>query len=336
MFCCPEQTVPRQEEAIVANSRWGYRLERVLFGIATLVVVGCDQPETTLAPEISSAEIQRYVTGNAALSLSPQGQFQLPAPRAPDSVPIISPDRARDLAQAFVRTWGPHYERVWSEERGAPIRVDALEPAGRVLYASTPYALFPTGFHSAFRKAYGPWYLVVMAERGTPALMVAVSAYNTDLRIDGHGRVITQQQAGNEFEAWVIGPSDRALRPATPEEAVARIARATGIRTREPPHLLLRDSRQHPASALWSLALERDVRVRPRGGGAEVATESLLVGPNGKVFFAPASQPSEEVTTAIRYTPDGERVGPETVRLPMRPGAATLYVEVNLESESAP
>jgi hypothetical protein len=279
--------------------------------------------------------MRRYVAGDAAHALSPHGRFALDPPRAPDEIPIISADRARELARAYVRTWGQLLERRWSEEGGITIEANRLQAQDRVYFADTPYGRFPDGFHPAFRKAYGPWYLVTMSQGGVPVLAVGVAAYDTDLRIDGHGRIVPQAQSGNEFESWAIGAARGALRPTAPEDAVARVGRATGVRTAATPRLLLRDSRQHPASAIWLLPLERGIRVR-RAGGPPQEARTLFAGPNGRLFVAAAAQPPAEVTTAIRYTPAGERVGAETVRVPVRPGAAVEYMEVAIEEEVKP
>ncbi len=123
-----------------------------------LIAGGCGAEIT--APELAdSADVRPYVTGAAAADLTADGLFVLPAPTAPAERPIITPERARALAASYVLSFGPSAKRDWEEVRGRPIDISRLEAEPRVFYASSPYGLFPAGYHPAFTHGYGPWYL---------------------------------------------------------------------------------------------------------------------------------------------------------------------------------
>ncbi|CAN5777300.1 hypothetical protein BH23GEM5_BH23GEM5_10820 [soil metagenome] len=71
-----------------------------------LIAGGCGAEITP--PELAdSADVRPYVTGTAAVSLTAEGLFVLPAPPAPAERPVITPERARALAAAYVFTFGP-------------------------------------------------------------------------------------------------------------------------------------------------------------------------------------------------------------------------------------
>lgn len=311
---------------------------RIAVALLVLSLSACDDPElVTPTPVPSSAEIQRYVTGEAAQGLNAQGQFDLTVAEADASASpgSISPSRARDLALAFVHTWGSVYGPLWEKERGGAINAGSLEAHPRVYRADTPYGPFPTGFHPAFARAFGPWYLVRMVSGEEPVLLVAVSAYATDLKVDGHGYLIQPRLGGNDIVTWAISANPEGYRPAAPEEVVARVGRATGARTEHVPELWLLDSSQHPGSAVWRIALDRTVQVRPRSGEPPRPVRELFAGPGGRLFTASASQPGAHRTTAVRVDAEGNRIGAATVDVPIRGGRPVSFTEVTVDDGGA-
>lgn len=311
---------------------------RIAVALCVLSLSACEDPElVTPVPVPLSAEIQRYVTGEAAQGLNAQGQFDLTVAEAGSSTSSrsISPSRARDLALAFVRTWGSVYQPLWEKERGGAVDAGSLEPHPRVYRAETPYGSFPTGFHPAFARAFGPWYLVSMVSGEEPVLLVAVSAYATDLKIDGHGYLVEPLLSGNDLVTWTISASPKGYRPATPEQAVALVGRATGARTERVPELWLLDSSHHPGSAVWRTALDRTVQVRPRSGEPPRQVRELFVGPGGRLFTPSASQPESHRTTAIRVDAEGNRIGAATVDVPIQGGRPVNFTEVMVDGGGA-
>ncbi|MBW3654877.1 MAG: hypothetical protein KY444_02130, partial [Gemmatimonadetes bacterium] len=114
-------------------------------------------------------------------------------------MPIISPERARDLAASNVLSFGPALKRHWEEDRGRAIDITRLRPEPRVFFASTPYAVFPDGFHPAFRRAVGPYYLVRMGTGRGAEVIEAVSAYNIDMGIADDGKLDLPELSGMHF-----------------------------------------------------------------------------------------------------------------------------------------
>lgn len=281
----------------------------------------------------SPPDLRPYVTEAAAEAVGADGLFVLPEPVAPSARPIITPGRARLLAASYVLSFGPSLKPYWDAERGETIGLDRVQPDARVFNAMTPYGVFPEGYHSAFGRAVGPYHVVVMRSEGTRVLLVGVAAYSTEVEIDAEGKIERPVQRGNEFVSQGI-PKDtlRAnlswLLP--PEEAVVRVGRLTGARVRAVPELAWPGVSVHPLASLWKLSLDRVVRVRYAKSGRVAEVRHLYVGSEaGRKLMVPADgQPTEFSMPAIRIGANGEELGTEQVRLPIRPGMPTVFEEV--------
>jgi hypothetical protein len=297
---------------------------------AFVVVSACDRPSPTNLDE--RPDVRQFVTGAAAKSLDNEGVFQLPAPVAPDTVPIISAERATDLAVSFVLSFGPATEKFWEEDRGGRVDFRTLKPDPRVFYASTPYELFPAGYHPSGRRAFGPFYLVQMVFGSEPLVTVAVSAYNMDVLIDNEGKLNRPVLSGSDFLSQGVSRDTTKgyLPPLTPEQAAIRVGRLTGARVSDVPEFVLPGFPLSPLHAAWKLILDRKVRVRTvRGSRTAEVRELYLGGARSRTLLIPAlEQPSEWVTMASRITPEGERRGAETVRLLIQADHPTVFEEV--------
>jgi hypothetical protein len=289
--------------------------------VGAVVLGACTEREIT-GPS-TAVDVRPYVTGAAAASLDADHLFAFPAPTAPSTKAIISPARAADLAMAFVLSWGPSVRKWWEEDRGGPVDLAKLQPDSRAFYALPPYALFPDGYHPAFPRFYGPYYMVRMRAGSQYPVLVAVSAYSTEVLISADGRINRPAESGGEF-------SDKALAADTmrdyfaflsPEEAVARVAQRTGTRISEVPQLVLSEMRLGPVGgALWKITLERPVRVRVVDSGRTAEVTEVYVGrKRGRELLIPAAQQPAEVTESALPRGDGEVV-PEMVKVGIRPG----------------
>lgn len=319
---------------LLLRSRFG-RPALSIASASILMLAGCDQnePSATLLPP-SSANLSKYVTGQAAQSLNARGEFEIPGPPAAPDAPIISKERAGDLAVAFVRTWGRFYVKDWMRQHGASINLEGLQVDPRIHYVDSPYGHFPDGYHPAFRRAYGPWYLVHLTAGATPVLIVAVSAYNTDLEIDPVGKLVAQRLSGNDFEAMAISRGRAGFKPVSPEVAVSQVGQRSGARITRAPELALLFVNQHPtnaAAAVWKLSMDRPLRVRSSNGTRRAEVWDVFVGSGGALHIPASTQPAKIEATAIRYDAHGNRVGPETVNVQVKPGAAVSFEEVVLE-----
>lgn len=301
------------------------RLVRLLLAVSATVAAGCDGGITTPA---EVPDVRPYVTGAAAAALAADGTFAFPAPASPTGRAIVGPERARLLAASYVLSAGTNLVRYWEDDRGRRIDLARLQPNARVFYAATPYAPFPEGYHPAFGHAFGPYYLVRMMEGGTPAVMVAVAAYATQVEIGADGMISRPVQSGSEFLSRGV-PVDAGRAVPTPEQAVVRVGRLTGARVQAVPELVVPGWPQGPMEALWKLTLDRTVPVRTKGG-RRLDTRHLYTGGGaGRQLMVPATdQPTHLPFLAARVSPTGESLPPEMVNLPILPGAVTVFEEV--------
>lgn len=276
-----------------------------------------------------------FVTGDAALNLNRAGRFNLQATGPSTAVPAISAERAGELALANVRTYAPFFRSSWEKDRGAPIDVGSLRVDPRILYAETPYAVFPDGYHPAYRRSFGPYYLVRLVSGTTPVLLVAVSAYGTDVRIERDGTVSLPAIGGDEFIEHAISASATSgFRPISPEEAVEMVGRLAGARTKEVPELVLRGLHYHPAIALWKVSLDRAVEVRGASGARRLNTPTLYVGPAGQLFIPAEAQPRAERGTFQRGPgANGSRGAQAVAEVPIRSGQVAAFEEVFLGTQ---
>ncbi|HYW07378.1 MAG TPA: hypothetical protein VE913_10500 [Longimicrobium sp.] len=300
--------------------------------------------------EARMPDVSPYVTAELAAQLTADGRFRLPPPKAPDDVPIITEGRARELASAFLRTWGRMTIPRWAWERNAPIDPGGVSPAARVYYAETPHGRVPDDvYHPAIRRMYGPMYIVPLVSGSEVVAFLAVSAYSTDLRIDSDGTVLEPMLGGSYFFSAAVAPNPRDPRfhydPVSSEEAVKRASELTGARVAEMPTLVLRHG-YHPAMAQWRVKLDRPVRVRrqpspgPKGIASFVPDDTpipireLYVGPNAFLSIPRAVQPNH---LALWYTTSpGPRYGPEPHKkydLPRRNDLPVQYDPVTHDKE---
>jgi hypothetical protein len=281
-----------------------------------------------------------FLTAQAAQRLDEAGHFRMEPPAPPAHLPIITPERARELAGAFLHTWGHTRGRAWQGERGRAVDLGSLRLSPRVFYAQTPYGPVPGSHHPAYQRLYGPWYILHFVSGTEPVVVLAVSAYATDLRIDEHGRVRQPVKGGTYFLSLAVSASDGRFVPLTPEEAAAHASRATGTRVADVPTLVLRGNGWHPATAQWKVTLHRPVRVaRTTPAGPAAAAESvgeLYVGPGGVLSVPAAGQ--RPFTRVPVLTAHGARGGPPPhvmVDVPRRGDLPTALDEVTVTQEGA-
>jgi hypothetical protein len=263
-------------------------------------------------------DLQAYVSPTAAGQIGPDGRFLLATPRAPDDIAIITPDRARELAIAFLHTWGHSHADVWKHQRGSAINPGSLQLIDRVYFARSPHGRFPDGHHGAYRRMLGPWYVLHFTDGREAVLAVAISAYSTDLEIR-NGAIRQPAEGGTYFMTSAVAATS-AVRgpyyPVTPEDAVALAGKLTGARIDAAPELVLRAG-WHPVMSAWKLTLDRPVSVTRKNvrgtsaPGERVATREIYVG-SGNVLLIP-----------VHAQPAGTRM--LTENLPGR-SAATLNV----------
>lgn len=264
-------------------------------------------------------DVKPYVTEQVAKQLTPEGRFQLALARAPDDIPIITAERARELARGYLRSWGPASVPRWAWERGGSLDPGAITPASRIYFAQTPLGRIPDDlYHPAIRRIYGPMYIVPLESGGEVVTLLCISAYSTDVEINSRGLIETPRLGGSFFFSKAVAPNPRDPRfhfvAVSPEEAVKHVAEQTGARVTEVPELVLLAG-YHPASAAWRIKLDRPARVR----------RIALPTPPGVVLPAPDATPFavSELYVANNYiltVPSNNQPPHKRINYPTGPG----------------
>ncbi|HEX8208889.1 MAG TPA: hypothetical protein VF584_01785 [Longimicrobium sp.] len=285
----------------------------------------------------STEDVRPFVTGAASASVDAQGLFVFPTPVSPSALQILTPERARELAEAHVRTDGPNFEKDWEKERGAGIDLATLRADPRVLYVPTPFSLMPEGYHRSYTRELGPYYLVRMTSGREVVLYIAVAAYATEVAIDADGK--TQRPAlgrGGEFVVHPIARDTAQYRMFTPEQAAILAGRMTGVRVSEIPVLVQQQKPYSPTISLWRLTLERPVRVRAAQSARSLDVSEIYIDAlrSSRLQIPVLNQPTSDTIFALRARPDGSLINsdPERLLIPILAGAPTHFEPVIVES----
>ncbi|HJQ19000.1 MAG TPA: hypothetical protein VJ867_01540 [Gemmatimonadaceae bacterium] len=257
--------------------------------VATLAIAYACADVTN--PEIIP-DVRRYVTDSAALALDEHGRFHFPdtISGTAEGVPLVSGSYARELATAFVHSYGPAFLSAWQNERGGPIALSRLSAASRVYPAPTAFEMVPdVGCHPAFVRLFGSYYLLTFDNADEPQVYLAVSAQTTEYSVDQNGDLVEPGRTGQDFVSDGIPIAGGFI--TGPEQAVARAAQATSALINRVPQLVLRQNNLFaPTFALWRVSLDRQVNVA-RDTGAAQNVSTLYVGPDSRVYVPSAVQP---------------------------------------------
>jgi hypothetical protein len=314
------------------QNRWSTLLSATLILMAA---AACDNAPSTIAPS-TPPNIVAYVTQDVAQSLTRDGRFILASPQSPDGTPLISEARARQLAATYVRTMGPFHVGAWQQQRGSAISLAALAPAPRAYFAQSPYAAVPNGLHPSVRKLYGPYYVVPLLEKGSVAVLLAVSAYNADEQIGDDGQLNLPPMDGNAFVSSGIPASMSAYAAMSPEEVVVQSARASKRKVAAVPELVRPSARVMPIFALWKVALDSDVAIVRGVGHALDRTRSVFVGRTSADDLRTPSlvQPLDDTGTAVTVDANGRAGTDVSFRVKVRPGQTVDYEPITVKPES--
>ncbi len=297
----------------------------MLAAVFTIVIGGCDASRSPVSP--LPPDVTAIVTENVARSLDANGRFVLPAPEAPDASPIISEIRARQLAAAYLQSFGIFHVRWWERGRGGKLDLAELTVGPRVYFASTPYGPVPAGLFPSAKKLFGPFYIVPLYQRGSLAVLLGISAYNVDMEIGTDGELILPRFDGNGFIASGVPAGNSGWSAISPEEAATIVARMANRKVARVPELVLPGARIMPVYPLWKVTLENDVDVTRRGEQRQEQTR--------EIFFAKSrdtgmrlptrTQPTEELRIAPSLDAQG-RLGPDVeFRVPLLTGRAVQF-----------
>jgi hypothetical protein len=228
------------------------------------------------------------VTGAALSSLGPGGVFETEPP-ASEPFAQITPETARAQAVVAARIFGPGLRSYLESQHGKPIDLNSLIPT-RVYYGTSAYdQTIPYDFPLGIRKMLGPYYLVVLSAGDEPAVTVAVSAYNTNIRVERSALKYLTVEQGHDFRLKGVRPGELDGLPISPERAVQIASTTTGARVAGPPRLQLATARQIPQASWWRMPLDRAVSARDGPSSAVRAVTEVVVGPDRRVLAAVAA-----------------------------------------------
>jgi hypothetical protein len=307
----------------------------IAIAVCTLVVAAaCDRGAgTPTGIDAPPPEIRAFVTGEAAAALSPDGTFPYAGATHHREDPIISPRVAGEQALGYVRAYGQFLHRSWEKEAGRSIDLLSLRAHPRVFYAESPYGRFPgPPVFQGYRKGFGPFYLVTLTDGRAPVLLISVSAFNTDVRIDERGLARIPQEGGEEFLSWGVPLDTTKYVVMTPERAVARLGLRTGARVTTPPQLVQMSAFHHPVLAVWRLSLDRPIRVRAAGGGWERETRDVYLNGRGHYMVPAQEQPAGHTDWFLTETWSAENRERIQATVPIFPGSAVEWVTVAPEA----
>ncbi len=316
------------------------------------IVSACRRP----APIPEPPDVRPWVVGEAVANLNEAGHFHLPPPRSPTGAAILFPERAIELATAYVHQRTSykdlprnfHGERLshMDKEHGDIIDFQSLRPGPRAYFPQIPYGPVADSLPEYVREAYGPYYLVPFYSRGgLEVMVVSVAAEATGLRIDQEGRVRPPGGTGSlPFNREVVSAGVEYPVPLTPECAVRLVAEATGRKVIRVPELIHPGRLWHPAVTYWKLALDQPVAVRGDSTRRVDNLREIYIGLEPRVKFEPgalrpvlfrplAEQPTVDTAKVVVPSldrPPGEPPARYTVEIPIRPGSPVRFEKARL------
>lgn len=271
--------------------------------LAVLSTTACDRQSLPSAPPEQS-KLRAALVGDAAVSLQANDELALGRPTSPDGDAIISEGYARSLAMAYLRSFGRTFHATWERQRGGRIDLSTLSAGPRIYFARSAYGAFPRGFHPAMRKAYGPYYLVTLLSGGEPVILIAVSAYNSDMRTDASGQLVLPPLNGMGFIHEGLPTDPSRYRLPSPEEAVLSASEATGARISTVPVLVMPNREQTPLLAAWRVELDREV-MTSNARSQRALVRQIFVGPRLSDRLTKAALEQETEVSGIGPTLSG-------------------------------
>lgn len=270
---------------------------RAFIPLAALVSIlfGCvDAPNmpTNSAP-LEQRDLSHFVTSDVLQHIRAANVAEFASPWLTEDA--VTPGRARELAVAFARQFGPYVRGSLEDFHGSAIDFSALTAATSVSFVHSAYEPLPKDAFGPLRKAAGPYYLVTLEHGSTPVLVVAVSALANDVSIDGN-RLIPAKVYGNEFRMGAVASNGRGL-PVTIEKAVMIVGEATNARVSAIPTFHSRGVEWSPRTGYWRLQLDRPVQLAD--GNTKVSGAVAYVDGEGTLTLHPPP-----VNAAIFASPD--------------------------------
>lgn len=312
---------------------FGSRSIRAVAVVAACVLASCDGSPTGLSLD-ANPDIRALVTGAAADSLGADGRFRIDPDVAAsrEGMPVVTADRARELAAAFAKSFGPAFHPYWVKERGGSINLGALAPSVRVFPMHTAYGSVPTvGCHPSYVRSFGSYYLLTLDAGSSQNVRLGVSAQTTLYSVSPIGGLVEPSRTGSDFDSDGVRVDGKGRILLTPEQAVALAAGATGRMATTVPQLFGRGVLWVSTAALWRVTLDQPVTA-VRANGSTVQSQVLYVSSeaDSRFFVADDVQPSSATMICSKVDESLVESGEETITVQIRAGQPTAFTSVTL------
>lgn len=333
-FCLSPHHPQRDGMSIrVHTSSGSRRMVRTVAVVMAHILAACDSSPTEphLDPD---PDIRALVTGAAADSLGADGRFMGNADvsASREGMPVVTAARARELAAAFARSFGPAFHDDWIKERGGPIALAALVPSARVFPLHTVHESVPdVGCHPSHIRSFGSYYLLTLDDGSDQNVRLGVSAQTTEYSVGPNGELVEPSRTGSDFDSDGVRVDGKGRILLSPEQAVALAAAATGRLVTAVPRLFGRGILWVSTAALWRVTLDQPVTAA-RADGRSVQTQVLFVSSeaDSRFFVADDVQPSSATLTCWKVDENLVDSGTETITVQIRPDQPTAFTNVTL------
>ncbi len=255
---------------------------RPILAITATSLLACQEQRPESPTAVESASIKNMVTPSVAAALTATGAFSSTSALPNGGMAVISPERAAELAVAYMREFGPHIRDNIEQHHGAQVDLTQLKAEPQVLLSESPYNALPANAGMPFHRALGSYYLVRLRNSSDPVLSVAVSVHATNIDVELGGKMRAIGALGNEFRTWVIPKASPSQPNISPEQAVVATYRAFGELIAEPPRFVRAGAEFTPHIGHWRVVLAKPIQLSPINLATTESTNVVYLGANGK------------------------------------------------------
>lgn len=260
-------------------------LSATVMVLISLVASGCSDMPTRMPAVRSPKDIRLMLAGRAATLLTAEGTFPNATAVGQGGRITLTADKAEELALSYLRVFGPYMRSRFEGEHG-PIDFAVLAAGSEIVLVENPYEI-PEDASIPSRKWLGPYYLVTVFSGTERVVVVAVSAYSTDIEFTNTG--IKTSNHGNDFRTVVVSKRYGARPQLSAVDVVRRVYSAFGKRIDQPPRFIRLDHDFYPQEGNWLVHLEAPVEVAEVGSARSLSTDVVYLDNRGH-FVVPAEQ----------------------------------------------
>jgi hypothetical protein len=227
---------------------------------ALLLMIACGEEAAVPTEPVDAGTLKSYADlavpraiGSGGLLASAELNRRATEPSAGAQ---ITEATARQFAGIAAHQFGPMLKGYLEEGHGGPISVGSLRVCGRSYFVESPFKALPAEIAMPAKKQFGSWWVVALCSAGGQTqVSVAVSVYDTDLRVES-GELRFPRIYGNDFKIVGVPPSWDGAVPVSPERAIVMAGKHSGRKVAEVPFLVGPDlNRAYPQAAGWRLPL---------------------------------------------------------------------------------